>query len=411
MAVDLAAELGELLAVDTTSMAPAERVAHVGRLERVRTQISAVSYAALEELEETKAYEVDGSRTAATWLHGHVGCSQRTGQRRARLAVHLRSMPFTRVAFAAGEITEDHVVALAEGVANPRTAGQFAWDERTLVGQAKRTDADEFRQRMRQWTMLFDPDGSEPADPQDDVLYANQVGDRVKLDGDFGLETGLPILAALDEMSDVLYERDKRVAEANPNDGLAMRTPGNRRAEGFYELVMAGAGAGSNPRRRDPLFNVLIDELTLRTMELRADSVIQLMDGRRLSLKLAGMFACDALVHRVVLDGRKAVLNLGRTERYANREQRRALGVRDRGCAVPGCGLPPERCDAHHIVFWDDKGPTDIDNLVLMCRYHHRQVHRKRLRVEMHRGKPRFYDSLGKLIGPGRHRPPSVQAA
>ena len=113
----------------------------------------------------------------------------------------------------------------------------------------------------------------------------------------------------------------------------------------------------------------------------------------------------------MVLDGDGAVVDLGRAERYASKDQRRALGARDRGCAVPGCGRPPEFCDAHHLVFWDDGGETDLDNLVLLCRHHHRAIHRGRLHVEMERGRPVFTDGMGRRIGPGRHRPPPDVAA
>ncbi len=111
------------------------------------------------------------------------------------------------------------------------------------------------------------------------------------------------------------------------------------------------------------------------------------------------------------MDGRRSVLHLGREERYANRELRRALAARDRGCAVPGCDRPPEHCDAHHVVFWEDFGPTDIDNLALLCRHHHRMVHAGRLTIEMIDGVPQFFDSYGSLLEAGRHRPPQAHAA
>ncbi|UDF22621.1 HNH endonuclease signature motif containing protein, partial [Rhodococcus qingshengii] len=63
--------------------------------------------------------------------------------------------------------------------------------------------------------------------------------------------------------------------------------------------------------------------------------------------------------------------------------QRRALAVRDGGCAFPGCGTPSGWCDAHHIVHWNDGGPTDLDNLVLLCGHHHRTLHHTEWRVEI----------------------------
>ena len=68
-------------------------------------------------------------------------------------------------------------------------------------------------------------------------------------------------------------------------------------------------------------------------------------------------------------------LELGRSTRVVSPAQRAALVVRDRGCVVPGCDRPPAWCEGHHLVHWLDGGPTDLDNLALVCRAHHRAVH------------------------------------
>jgi HNH endonuclease len=54
---------------------------------------------------------------------------------------------------------------------------------------------------------------------------------------------------------------------------------------------------------------------------------------------------------------------------------RRALNARDGGCRWPGCTRPPSWTAAHHVVHWSHHGPTDQDNLVLLCRHHHWCVH------------------------------------
>jgi hypothetical protein len=68
-------------------------------------------------------------------------------------------------------------------------------------------------------------------------------------------------------------------------------------------------------------------------------------------------------------------LDVGRTTRVVSPAQRTALAVRDGGCVFPGCDRPLAWCEAHHLVHWLDGGPTDLDNLVLLCRAHHRAVH------------------------------------
>ena len=72
-------------------------------------------------------------------------------------------------------------------------------------------------------------------------------------------------------------------------------------------------------------------------------------------------------------DADGAVLDVGRKTRTVPPSIRRALQVRDRTCRFPGCTA--RRCDAHHVEHWVDGGPTSLDNLVLLCRRHHRAVH------------------------------------
>ena len=65
------------------------------------------------------------------------------------------------------------------------------------------------------------------------------------------------------------------------------------------------------------------------------------------------------------------MLNLGRQRRIASRSQTVALIARDKGCSFPGCDTAPEWCERHHVIGWVDGGRTDLDNLTLLCRYHH----------------------------------------
>jgi hypothetical protein len=67
-------------------------------------------------------------------------------------------------------------------------------------------------------------------------------------------------------------------------------------------------------------------------------------------------------------------MDLGRSARTASAGQRRALAARDRGCIMPGCGVPAEACQTHHLQEWSEGGTTDLANMALLCWAHHRQV-------------------------------------
>jgi hypothetical protein len=106
----------------------------------------------------------------------------------------------------------------------------------------------------------------------------------------------------------------------------------------------------------------------------------------------------DVLVHD---EGRP--LWLSREQRVASPAQRRALLQRDLGCAYPGCGHT-RFVDAHHILPWEHGGHTDVDNLVLLCRRHHRLLHAGEYTITTHEGRPRFLDTHHRPIGTGRPR-------
>ncbi len=89
----------------------------------------------------------------------------------------------------------------------------------------------------------------------------------------------------------------------------------------------------------------------------------------------AQRLVCTAQLVGAVIDRHGDVLALGTTRRLANRAQRRALRIRDHGvCQFPGC-TQTRHLDVHHIQTWQSGGPTDLDNLILLCRRHHVAVH------------------------------------
>ncbi|WP_415046346.1 HNH endonuclease signature motif containing protein [Gordonia sp. (in: high G+C Gram-positive bacteria)] len=84
---------------------------------------------------------------------------------------------------------------------------------------------------------------------------------------------------------------------------------------------------------------------------------------------------CEASVCIALVDGEGVPLNVGREKRLFTPAIRKALVIRDRGCAFPGCGAPASWCDAHHVEHWEHGGETSIGNGVLLCRRHHTVIH------------------------------------
>jgi HNH endonuclease/Domain of unknown function (DUF222) len=97
-------------------------------------------------------------------------------------------------------------------------------------------------------------------------------------------------------------------------------------------------------------------------------------DGPVLATETVRRIACDSALVRVLTTGAGEVLDVGRKTRVIPAAIRRALQARDRGCRFPGC-TNTRFVDGHHITHWADGGATRLDNLVLLCRHHHRLLH------------------------------------
>jgi hypothetical protein len=97
-------------------------------------------------------------------------------------------------------------------------------------------------------------------------------------------------------------------------------------------------------------------------------------DKRWISRRTAKRLSCDASLVTVLEDEQGRVLNIGRRTRTVPASINRALGMRDTTCRFPGC-CESRYVDVHHVKHWADGGETSLDNLVTLCRYHHRQLH------------------------------------
>jgi hypothetical protein len=159
-------------------------------------------------------------------------------------------------------------------------------------------------------------------------------------------------------------------------DGPDLRNSDQRRADALLEIIRRGVKAARDvPVTTKAAIVVTIDLDRLREQTGTGTTTT----GHQLPPAAVRQLACDADIIPTILGTHSEVLDLGRRRRLATPAQHRALWVRDHGCTYPGCTRPPTWCDAHHLTHWADGGPTDLDNLILLCARHHTLVHDRNL--------------------------------
>ncbi len=151
------------------------------------------------------------------------------------------------------------------------------------------------------------------------------------------------------------------------------RTHPQRMADALVELANRALTASELPTTGGERPQLVVTVPLARLRE--AAGAGETLDGTPVAPSVLRRVACDAGVLPAVLGGASQPLDIGRETRTVPTGLRRALAVRDPGCAFPGCDRPPGWCDAHHIRHWADGGSTALGNLVLLCGHHHRTVH------------------------------------
>lgn len=202
-----------------------------------------------------------------------------------------------------------------------------------------------------------------------------------------------------------------------PIDGERdLRSSDRRRGEALVQLVRhAVSAAEATPKSVKSQLFVTVDLETLRNGLIGAGETLGGAEaGQLLAPETVRRLACDALIIPTVLGSAGEVLDLGHQVRLFTAAQTRRLWLRDRHCTYPGCDMPGQWCDAHHLVHWADGGPSDMSNAALLCERHHTIVHNRRYAgrlVEDSRGARVEWDltvgSYDRLLAVGAAREPA----
>jgi Domain of unknown function (DUF222)/HNH endonuclease len=316
-----------------------------------------------------------GCRSTVEWISWRCALSSRAAREQVRVARALTELPRIRAAFESAGLSYSKVRVLTR-VAEPdsesdllelaehATAAQL---ERMLRAFRRVTRAEaEAAHENRYLTWHWDEDGS---------LFL-----RARLPA----EEGALVLASLEESHAALVrDRDDSVCgPAGPahgngpteplDPGRFREVPRPTRADALCSMAETALARGPTPRA-GPDRHLLTVDVDLDLLACDGEGAVHVRDGPALAPETARRLGCDASVSPTVSAGGR-VLSVGRRTRSIPSHIRRALEARDKGCRFPGCENR-RWVDGHHIEHWAKGGETSLDNLVLLCRHHHRLLH------------------------------------
>ncbi|MER7459849.1 DUF222 domain-containing protein [Micromonospora sp. NPDC126480] len=400
------------------SMPDQQLVDALDAAHRLEQRLAAVKLALVRELDGRGTAVAQGASSTAVWLRERLRLTVRRARRLVELAVALDAGPGgpsgagslgaglsmagasrggaaqdgpagasagstgsgagfagVRAALADGWIDVEQARVIAETVAKVRAEAGAEAAERSadlLVDWSGQFDAGLLRRLSARILDHIAPEVAERAaekalaaeaaraDRDRYLTLSHHSDGRLRLTGNLDSETAALLHAALDPLT----------APSGPDD---TRTPGQRRHDALADLCRLTLRTGQLPEHGGEAAQIIV---TTAYDALAAQLGTGALDtGLTLPADSVRRLACDAAILPIVLGGAGQVLDVGRRRRLIAGPLRRALVLRDRGCAFPSCDRPPRWCEGHHLRHWADGGETSLANAVLLCRHHHRQIH------------------------------------
>ncbi len=369
--------------LDLDAISRADAACLLGWLEqarRVQTRVQGVASTLLGHAQRRRAAETVTGAPVEAWLGSLEPLSRRQAKGDVRRAQVLDQHPATGKSVVDGRVNQAQAGAIGKVLAdleNKLDDQQKALAEDTLIRLAGRYDADALRRAHKEVLRAV-----APPDEADRVLGEHlaaeaesarkamtfhyfKVNSRVQFSGSLPQVEGEMWLAQLQAFK----EADRREALDRRDRVWSDLTEEQKLGRALVAQIKARAGTKPVAGVGDATLMVTVDLKDL--VHDAAGAGVIVGSGARLAPGDLRRMCCTANILPVVMGGPSKVLDLGRADRLASEPIRRALILRDRGCAFPGCDAPPEACEAHHIVPWYHGGKTSLINLVLLCHHHH----------------------------------------
>jgi uncharacterized protein DUF222/HNH endonuclease len=362
-----------------------ELLAKVAELTGQRNAIDGQIVDIVAEIDRDGLAGMTGARSIPSLVAWMTGVSPRNAKTIAAIAHRLPEFPTCAAGMREGRFSLDQVGVIAEKAADGSDAHYAEMAAVATVSQLSKAIKLEPR-----------PEPEPKPEPRRSI---SKTGDEQSSTYKITLphDEAAIVDAALDSHRDALITAWKHDHE----DGSSEQAPPMpNAADAFMSLVVAGwdAEVARRPHAQRTTVVVHVD-LESRIAALHLGPLLSDDDRRYLTCDAT----CEVWFER---DGR--VIGAGRATRTVGRRLRRVLEHRDRCCVIPGCGAT-RGLHAHHIQHWEDGGPTELDNLVLVCPHHHRAHHRGVITISGPAQHLVVTDQEGRALAPGSlARPPTT---
>jgi hypothetical protein len=299
-------------------------------------------------LDTSEVWRHDGATSMADWLVGRYAVSIGTAREWMRVARALEQLPRIREVFSDGRLSWDQLRALIRFVTSD---DQAEWAERApdmtvaqLRAVSKTVKSSEVveahQKRWVEWWFHGDRPGFQMTVEMADIEGAT-------------LATWLT----------------RRANQYDPDPESGLYEPFESRcADALYELASQALAEDRDHDRATLVVHTNLETLLDKT------GTASIEQGPALAHDTLRRLACDARLQLAITDPQKGVIGVGRTSRTIPPWLNRLVRLRDQGCRFPLCRRT-RWTQVHHIVHWADGGPTDLDNLITLCGYHHRLIH------------------------------------
>ena len=345
----------------------------IAGIDRAHVQVSSGLHDLLGFIAQADSRAVwsgDGCRNMAEWLAGRLGISKWAAYRWVDAAHALERLPAISEAFASGTLCLDKVLELTRFATPETEVGLVRWARKVMPAT------------IRQKAELAQRQPIEDVTDIDRVRYlsfsSRLDGRAMGIDGLLPLAEGAAVRAAIDRLAGTLPGSPEDDPDGSPLS-LDFDPFDSRRADALVALCSQQIANDPDADRATVIVHADLETL------ISGEGMDAIESGPIVHPEVVRRLACGGRLQTVIHGSDGQAVGIGRVSRDVPAWLMRQLRHRDNGCVFPGCGTK-RFLKAHHIEPWMEGGRTDLDNLALVCSFHHKLVHEYRWTVALGEG-------------------------